>query len=188
MPPTEAPERALPVLNELADQPDDAAVNEAVEEGGSVLERLKRRREQLGADRTEVFDIPGYNGELAARYKPVDFEMLKKLLNKIDRSKNPRIELLVMADILIMACDEILVRADGKLGPLDPKADEPVRYDDRLAEFFGFEAANARQVVFGVFNNDIAIPSHHKEVLDWMQGVTQENTEDLLGESQGDAR
>lgn len=160
---------------------------------GSLAAQIKEKRQELSQARHLDLEIPGYNGLLVARYVPVDWDEMKKIAEKVERSKNPRKELLAHADTLIIACDEIFARQDGELVPLHkafglPDA-EPVGYDDRLAGCLDIaDATTARQVLLRTFENDLAVTAQHNVVAEWMQESRQEDDEDFLGESQSTRR
>jgi len=151
-------------------------------DNGSLLSRIRERRAQLQEERHLDLDIPGYDGMLVARYRPLPWDEVKKIGEKVEKSKNPRKELYAMADVLVRACDSIWFR-DPETNELRPvQSGEPVRYDDRLAEALGFTADSARQVLLATFNNDLAVTAHHMEAAEWMQASDVEVNEDLLGE------
>lgn len=147
---------------------------------------LRKRREDIGSEKHHDLPIPGYQGELVARYKLLDFKVMRQIMKRMEKNRaaGDSRELLAQCDILIAACVEIFtVDKKGELMPLDPNSpDNPIKYDKRLSDGLGFEASNGRQVVLGVFKNDIALTAHHGELVMWMQGMSDEADEDFLGE------
>lgn len=158
-----------------------------VEIGGatSPIEYLRRRRKEIGEDRTLDLDIPGYEGILVCRYQRLDWDELKKITDKASKSKNPRRELIAHCDVLIKACQQFMIRKDGQLEPINnayPEVgEEPVRYDQRLAAIFDISLSagqGARTVVLALFNNDVAVTAHQGELVEWL---STSNAEDDAG-------
>lgn len=148
----------------------------------SVLETLKKRREVISADRRLDLDIPGYNGDIVARYKPVPWDRLKKIAEKAEASSSHRKELNAQADTIAMACDTLLVRIEEELIPLheaypDVFGDRPAKYDDRLGKLLGFDADTGRQAVLRLFRNDLAVTAHQTEIGTWQQSSRVEDDE-----------
>lgn len=154
---------------------------------GSVLADLRRRREELRAERETVIDIQGYDGLLGARYKPIPYEKLQAIQAKAEKAEAKRSPYAVLngqLDTLIEGCEEIVARAteDEPWAPLD--ADEPVKFETRLGDqdLFGFPANTAREAVRGLFPSEIAIGNHYVEFVRWLEGTDTEVDEDLAGE------
>lgn len=185
--PITAGDPIIPVGSDVTGE--DLEAGEVEDGARSSIERLRGLRDRIGSSRSEVFEIPGYNGELVARYGIVPWGELKRLGQKAERSKNPRKELITQADTLIMACQEIMIRdQQGELQKLIPESEPPLRYDDRLAKILGFTASKAREVLSGTISNDIAISAHHNEVVGWMEDTSSEDDEEFLGESKAGER
>jgi hypothetical protein len=83
--------------------------------GKSALERIRERYTQGSANETVDLDVPGYEGDVAVRYRVLPFEKARELEIAATREpqSNPYRELRVMMDELIHACDCILVRVEG---------------------------------------------------------------------------
>ena len=155
--------------------------------GGSYLDRLRKRREQMVQSSQTAhrdIEVPGYPDDLkiVVRFRPLTWEVLKQIGQRVEKLRTARKELLGHADVLIRACDEILVRDKGELKPIDPSG-EPTRFEVKLAEMLGFEAKSARDVVFGLYMNDIAVTAAHNELAEWMPQSNADINEDLQGES-----
>jgi hypothetical protein len=150
---------------------------EAVTSSMPGIEALKKKREGNLANRTEVFDIQGYDGMLVARYRILTFDEARAIGDKNRRGQNnPRFLLYAMVDTLTEACEELLYRdAEGKLIPLDQT--KPVRYDRRLSEELGLGGENSRQILLALFSNDVAVMAHHEEVQEWMKSGRREDDE-----------
>jgi hypothetical protein len=173
--------------DELAD-----AYEEQEEESDSFVKSLREKRKAIAENITADFDIPGYDGVLVARYRrdPDIWDKFRKMADKLQKSKNPRKELLGQCDVLIKTCDGFFLRQDGILYPLNEAAkdrgldlggdlDESIKYDNRLAAFLDFEASSARQVVLSLFNNELAVTAHHNDVGEWMQSSRTEDAQDF---------
>jgi hypothetical protein len=155
----------------------------------SVMQRLREKRKSI-SERNEIdIDIPGYDGELVARYRLMEgheFELIGKKVRRQFKSTADRLTY-GSADTLIAACVNILIRgADDRLYPLGDLIGlpgEPIRYDDRLAEFLKFEANSARDVILGVFaNNELALAQHQVKFARWTSDTSKDVSEDFLGE------
>jgi hypothetical protein len=190
---TEEPELA----EDLDDPGVDAVPSDEVREsrnGSSMLEGLRRAREEIAAEHTVTLPVPGYNGSMRIRYKYVEWVALMKIAEKVEKSKSPLRVLNAHCDTLIKACDEILAVESDVEVPMSEVLglDEPVRFDGAgataLAEAFGFTANSARDVVRGLFNNDLAVTEQHNEVAEWMKDRNSEVDEDFLGKSEGAPR
>lgn len=160
----------------------------------SSLDRLRKQHAELRKERTLEIRIPGWNGLLWAVYTPVRAADMRKMAERINRlAGNGTVEddLAAAADLIITACKEILTVVDGKKIPLAAEAnyDEPIRFDDRLAEIAGFTAESARDVLFGVFPQfedgsviESTVNAHALEIADWISNVDQEVSDEFVGE------
>src|SRR4051812_32253240 len=82
----------------------------------STLERLRAKRAEKAHEATPLeLPIPGYDGELVCKYRPLTWGELKKIGEKVDKSKNPARELHAHCDTLILACEGFYVREEGQL-------------------------------------------------------------------------
>jgi hypothetical protein len=173
---------------------DDAEVisSNGVGRPASYLDVIKAKRRQLGEERLLTLAIPGYDGLLLARYHYIDgmYDDLKKIVDKADRSKNPRRELYAQIDILILACKEILVKApeddmadENGLVAIDPET--TTRFDSHLAEILEFDAKRSRDVVYAIFQNGLTIAQQHNEIMEWAASNQVEIDEETAGESKG---
>lgn len=148
----------------------------------SVKERLRERREELRAKTTLELLVPGYDGELAVRYKAIPGEEAEQIGRKLTATGGQALG--VACDFLIRCCESILVRSEGTLEPLVDDKDEAVVFDYRLAEVFGIEYERARKLVLDVFsperNRDLAVIEHSTSLLNWMQGHEEEIDRSLL--------
>lgn len=176
--------------------PIEAPEEPASEPPRSRLDALKARRAELGEERHLDLDVPGYGGDLVARYRVPPAGELDRVAKRI--SKLPEGERLLAATIsqVILACDSMWIRVNGELEPLDPNDTLPVRYDHRLAEALGIEITaktTAAEVVKSVFVsgtglNVAALSAHASQLGEWMIDTSRDVDEDFLGESEATTR
>lgn len=77
----------------------------------SLASRVAARREQIIAGRSAKFvlPIPGYTGLLAARYRPLSYEVKRKIQLRHEKiGEDAADEVAASADLLINACVEVL--------------------------------------------------------------------------------
>lgn len=145
----------------------------AVDDGSSVISGLRALQHQEYAAKTHDREIPGYDSQLVARYRLLDFKEIKRLTRKVRTdSDDPEVELTMNIDMLAKACQEILVYNGDELRPLAEVAgkDAPIRYDDRLAEALAIDGVSrAREVIQGMRWTDLEISDHADQVFAWMR-------------------
>lgn len=161
--------------------------------GKSVRDRLRDRHRQLQNEHHKDIEVPGYGGDLIARYKvmsPDDIKRASKLVERLPEAERLNVAAI---DQIIAACDSLWT-----VDPSDPNADEnglvpldpatpDLRFDTRLAAWFGFEADSARGTVRAIFTvegvvNMPAILDHSSKIGRWMQDVSQEVDGAFVGE------
>lgn len=153
----------------------------------SVIAQLRRRRAALQQERHIDLEVPGYDGMLLARYHPVAWERLQEINQRVEKTmrSNPRRELIAAVDVLINACECMLYReARGGNTAKVLGGDNPMRYDKRLAETMGVEGvATARDVLFGLYPDDLSITSTYVELMEWQGEGETEVDDELVGEA-----
>lgn len=170
--------------------PPDSQDNGAPDENeiNSLLEQIRERRKELSGDRKTYITIPGYDDiGLVAMYHLLDGKELDIITTRAQRQTRDRVDrgLYMACDVMIAACDGLyLDRGGSEYVPFDPKRrGEAFRYEQALADFCGFEAETARQVVMGLFgNNDAALASHSFKLQRWFQDTMRDADEEFLGE------
>jgi len=169
------------------DSPDNG-VPEDEDQIKSLLEQIRLRRRELSGDRKTYITIPGYDDlGLVAMYHLLDGKELDVITTRAQRQTRDRVEraIYMACDVMISACDGLyLDRGGSEYVPFDPqRRGEPFRYESALADFCGFEAETARQVVMGLFgNNDAALASHSFKLQRWFQDTMRDADEEFLGE------
>lgn len=161
----------------------------------SLKDRLRRQRQEQAENKFHDLDIPGYNGEMFIRYRLLESTELDSISQKVrqeTRNRSDRV-LLSALDSLIMSCEEVWVRENGKEIPLrqyeeyEGSKEVPVRFNIELAEFLAFtdmlpDPPTARSVVLAMFGgNDIAAQAHSAANAQWMMRAGAE-VDMLLGE------
>ena len=177
-------------------EPEDEQLEEEVvrpirpEEGVSVLDAVRKRREALAHDRFYDLDVPGYNGCLVLRCGPIDAKKLGQVRERLTRAGGGAVlDFSFNADIIIDSCREVLARRrpEDVLESIDPNGDEPVRIDARLAELFGVETNRARDLLRVLYEGapspEVAVERAQIDLYQWSAGAEEELEEDLLGES-----
>jgi hypothetical protein len=154
-----------------------------------VLAQLRKRRAALQQERHVDLEVPGYDGLLLTRYHPLPWETLQEINNRAEKTlrSNPRKDLIMAADVLITACECMLYREDRNADTAKVLGgDSPMRFDKRLAEVMGIEGAvTARQVLFGIFPDDLGITSTYVSLMEWQGEGDVETDDELAGESGG---
>ena len=181
-------------------------VEDEPEVGRSGLDRLRALRKQKHDDNTRVFSLPGYKGELAARYRVLPWEETTSIQRRGMRQagKNERADIEMFSSELVNACVELLVPKEGTTLPVsDDDRWEPVlpdrtlRYGDiEIAKSLGIELGDeprAIDILRAVFVNavhgnedraDYVLNGHHSDVMEWMRGAPDD--EEDVG-AQGEA-
>lgn len=139
----------------------------------SFIDQLRARRTAIAAETTKQFSIPGYDDLLKVTYRRLGYEELVGIIRRATKTGKERDEVNAQADFLIRSC----VSIDAVDGTHISDG-----YNAVLAEFFGLEAQRARECLFYVFGNDLAVMAHQTAVLRWMQSGASEMEEEFLGE------
>jgi hypothetical protein len=123
----------------------------------SLGERLLAARSKKQAAHEEVFEVPGYGGQLFARYRPLDFREARRIGQRHEALRDEvEKELRVAADTLASACISCEAHIDGEvkeLPPLGLKLCEDIGLDgpetpiQAVLEIFPSEMSVVRQFV-----------------------------------------
>lgn len=158
--------------------------------GTSMMEALRRKHQELTNSQTLDMPMPGYEDLLVVRYRVLD---VQKELNQINRKAASEFSDAIVAqlfgtmDAMARACVEIFGKRGDEIVPLaesiGPDA-PPVRYNQALAEFMGWEdVTSARDVIMRLFaNNEPMIMEHGQRLSRWMSNTTRRVNDSFLGE------
>ena len=152
---------------------------------GGLRARLLRTTEWLEGQTTQEWPIPGRSGLLVARYRRLTHdERVKPFL--ADRSLVDR-NALFLAD----AVDEVLGRDAGDDVHLG-EHDRPLRYEQELAEYLGYQVDDEDGVigvVLAVFAcTEAQMREHAEQGERWMIRLEDEREARALGEVEGPPR
>jgi len=147
---------------------DDAPL--AVPGLSSLAELAEARRAAYAANKSETFDVPGFGGQIKARYRLLTYRERRQMVSRIGSENLPTEvdrDLSLFADTLINACESVVrVNPDGSTTDLG-------RWDPRLAEQFGYShCENARQAVFAILEIEDAVVDHHYDYHMWADSVS----------------
>jgi len=149
----------------------------------SHLDWLRARHEAISAEHFLDLDVPGYQGRLVVRYGRVSWRTISRAQDLLAKpGRDGEGALLANVDFLVDACREVFVRHEGKLEPIDPSG-EPRRFDPELAQLLGSETTSARETVRWLFANDPAVAVQAGEVMQWSVRAGEEDTDEMMGES-----
>lgn len=156
----------------------------------SILDVLRARRAETAAHETVDLAVPGYKGDLVARYHLIgDARDLDKIGQNVRKGFRTDIDRIVNTsiDLLIEACNGLYGKSpdSGELVSLADTGD-PVCYDARCAEMFGIDInpqSPARSILRGMFfGNENAIIEHAQLLQRWMADTSVE-VDETLGEA-----
>jgi hypothetical protein len=170
------------------------------DEAPSVLGRLREAYAAGEVDRRTTFLIaPGRYHDLAAQYRPIDWELRRRLMRKAERTgaftdeANANFQATLCAD----ACISIMVRPEPgqdfvELHTLIEryKTDAPIRFDERLAAVLGMELIGGESeadICRLVFGEEAAFDVHFAALTQWSTQVAP-GDEDEEGEDEGGGR
>jgi hypothetical protein len=138
-------------------------------EKGSVVSRLRELRENFATDVTVDLEVPGYRGELVARYGALPWDVIRNLALRGERGKrNPDIAPTLAADGLANAVVGFFTReGDGEKQPLTWQGDPVTDFGPALRSVLGIEAETVRETVKAVFPDEFALVSHYAELMEW---------------------
>lgn len=148
---------------------------------GSLLDRVRARRDERLADEHLDLPVPTWDGDLVARYRVVQGEVWERITKRLQSGKSdPNTD----ADFLVAACSSVLLRdEDGRLQPIEHEGRE-VGFDKGLASVLGLEVERAREVVaFLVGDNPVALGLLSAKVVGWMQDTSAEVEGQIVGEA-----
>lgn len=154
----------------------------------SLLDQLRKKREEATANKEVYIPIPGYDREppiLVAKYRVLEGDELNRMGRKVQaETRDPwDRQILAAIDGMISACVGMFIDLqDGSEPQPMTKDGQPVAgFSPELAAGLGFQANNAREVVLGVFvGNEIAIMQHNVRLSLWMGNTSRKIEEDIF--------
>ena len=143
---------------------------------GSLRDRLRAAKTQHDASVTHELAIPGYGGQLVARYHTLDWRARRKIGLAVTGPNIPARELDAAADILIASCDGVDAHVDGAVQPLEMKLGR------ELAVFLGDEGAETdRQGVLLIFPSELALMQHVEQLAALQATADEEADGEIAG-------
>lgn len=160
----------------------------ATAEPGSALSRLRALREDFTNAATVDLDVPGYKGELVARYHPLPWEVIRQLAIRGEKGKrDPNNGPMIACDGLANAIEGFFIRAaDGSLAPLTYNGDPVLTFNAALMAVLGVEGTQtARERVRAVFPDSFSLVAHYGSLMQFQETRTTDEgeDEDLLAEA-----
>lgn len=158
----------------------------AAASAGSLRERIQAKRAATLADNETEIDIPGYHGDLVARYRLMSTDELaarEKHVSKQEKKIGARAHLYGKAATISDACVGVYGRDDGQL----VKVAEG--YTKDLAEFTARDGQDVSHlqtpgsIARFVIPREVAVGVHYGELMTWMAEGNEEADDELLGES-----
>jgi hypothetical protein len=172
--------------------------------GHSVLTRLRRAYAAGDSERTTTIAIaPGRYQDLAAKYRPLDTDLRRKLQRRAERTGafGQEANLEFQATLLADACLSIMIRPEPgaeweeahKVAEVAPLTQgEVVRFDRHLAAILGIELVGEEtqaQVARLVFGDEAGFDVHYTQFSTWStQLAPGEDDEDEDDEGEGSNR
>lgn len=150
----------------------------------SHLAWLRKRHDELSADRTLDVFVPGYHDRLALRCGPVPWPVVARVQTLLTRTDRDGSALLAaQSDMLIAACRDVLVRntPEGELESIDPSG-EPCRVGRELADTLGSGTTSARATLAWLFPSEVALSSAANDLFEWTRTTNSETADELAGE------
>jgi hypothetical protein len=143
---------------------------------GSLRDRLRAAKAEQQANTYHELAIPGFSGQLVARYRVVDWSERRNIGLSVKGPSIAARELEAAADILIASCVGVFAHVDGQVAELGQKMGMS------LAHFLGEEAAETdRQGVFLIFPSELALMSHVEKLSELQSASTEEADNVIAG-------
>lgn len=145
----------------------------------SVRERLLAAQERSRKNSFVEFDVPGCHGVLVARYRKLPYSDMKKIAERMDKSRHPDRELISQISFIAQSCVEVMTRTDdGDIVSLG----DGVAYNQELANLIGIDAKDTVSLMKELVGDEYMIVRHYYELSMWRDGE-DDGGEDDSGES-----
>lgn len=186
------------IENHLKEVKDEPARDD---ERAGLLSQIQDLHSEVREDHWLDLPIPGYRNLLWARFRPFAVEKMESKMPQLRRDAKAGLPILLASSIqtLIDSLQELMLlparhgggtdQADiGEKGvnliPIDPDALPRIGFDERLVPLFKLTPVerSAAGVVKALFPTEQSITAMNVRVSQWMQDVTREINDDLLGE------
>jgi len=165
---------------------------DAPRSSSSAFDKLRAEHSKAIADTSIDLDVPTFGGKLVARHRALDYPETEAIAKAVATSEHPKKILLGMVDTIIRSLDELLWRdePDGELVSLASELErtsgqheEPVKFDERLADALGFKSKTARGVALDAFGKEMAVVSYYADLTRWMERGRRKAADEFEGES-----
>lgn len=148
----------------------------------AVIDRLRRAYAAGESERSTIIPIaPGRYHDLAAKYRPLDTDLRRKLQRRAERTGafGTEANLSFQSTLLADACLSIMIRPEPgaeweeahKVAGADKIAHgEPVCFDERLAQILGMELIGGEtpaMIARLVFGDEAAFDVHYTQFSTW---------------------
>lgn len=161
-----------------------------------LLQQIRDLHVEVKSEHHLDCDVPGYKNLLWARFRPYEVSKMEPRIKQFQQKKGP-VLLASACDTLLDACEQLMllpaahgggtsdpdIGLDGKnLIPIDDEI--PVGFDQRLEKLFALDnpSQTAKGIIKALFATEQGILAMHVRVQQWLQDVTQEASEELVGE------
>lgn len=165
----------------------------------SIVEGLRRQRDELLEEATLDLPLPGWDGQLVIRFGRAAPERWKRLAGRITQARGSGVdEHETNQDLVLICARQVLVRSGPALIALpepgtEHPADPPISFDERLAHTLGIEPvpATARKLLAAVmtYRGQGALPQEEAalnvmvgDLMEWLTGQRVAADEQALGE------
>jgi hypothetical protein len=182
----------------LSDLPEPEQEYEPAAPPGSVMAQLRAQREAIGRDTDTIIEVPGYNDMLGVKFQLPAFRRVNQLIGKAQAARGKGdAELNAATDILVEACEQVVVNDPGHPAcltdrdgeplpwrPIDPEHG-PTGFDQHLADLFGItppSGARPRDIAKLVINRDFSLVELSNELMRWMGQANADANEAFQGE------
>jgi len=131
---------------------------------GSLRDRLRAARATKQAEHIEELPIPGYGGQLVARYRNLDYVERRQIGLGVKGPSVPARELDAAADMLVRACVGVDAHVDGQVVPVKD-GETPLKLGKALADYLGQDGAETdRQAIFLIFPSQLSLMAHVEQL------------------------
>lgn len=185
----------------MSDQEEDRSQEAAPSVRDNLLAQVQGLHKEAKSDHWLDLSVPGYKNLLWLRFKPFPVERVESKMGQFQRDQKAGLPILLnnSCDTLIDACEQVFL-LPGEFGggtdrpvigekgrnliPIDEEASPPVALDTRLESILKLDNPDktSRGIVVALFSTEQAITAMNVRVSQWMQDVTREVNQDLLGE------